>query len=296
MRECTQVCHKSSKSIALGAAYKEFGNIEHAARFITDRVRSTTREGYVLTPVCLSVHTWRGGTPARSRWGGGTPARSDRGEGTQPGPEVGCPPGRDGVPPNGQVRMGGYPRWDITPPPSMDGVPSPRYRTADGVLDMPRSVCLLRSRRRTVLFVLKSLIAVLKSSVSTTIHYIFVFLIGETQYDFFPACVQTAQFPKSPAHGFPAVQRFAWYYSIGTAHSCGWGNSCELERSLETVQAAGFVKRTATISPLFSLSWHGGNIELSLEVVGWFLNDGSIFCKIKVIKPLECSQIDVVEL
>ena len=36
---------------------------------------------------------------------------------------------------------------DTSPPP-----PPSRYRTADGVLDTPRSVCLLRLRRRTFLF------------------------------------------------------------------------------------------------------------------------------------------------
>ena len=91
------------------------------------------------------------------------PARSD-GRGV---PKVGYP-SRDGVPP---ARSNvGYPWWG-TPsrdgypsqmegtqggvPPGRDGVP-PRqgyhpYRTTDGVLDTPRSVCLLRSRRRSFL-------------------------------------------------------------------------------------------------------------------------------------------------
>ena len=38
-------------------------------------------------------------------------------------------------------------------PPSQ-GWGTPRDRAADGVLDTPRSVCLLRSRRRTFLFYL----------------------------------------------------------------------------------------------------------------------------------------------
>ena len=71
--------------------------------FITDRVRST-REGYILTRVCssmiLSVHTYGGGTPARSRQGG-TPARSSQG-GTPTGryPTLGPPvrPGRGTTP------------------------------------------------------------------------------------------------------------------------------------------------------------------------------------------------------
>ena len=64
----------------------------------TDRVRST-REGYVLTRVCLSVHTW-----------GGTPARSRRGGGTWPGPGMGVPHLR--YPPSdlaGGTPAGGYP-------------------------------------------------------------------------------------------------------------------------------------------------------------------------------------------
>ena len=108
-----------------------------------------------------------GGTPARSdrgylRWGtpwqgwctpcqvrmGGTTARSEKGT------QGGVSPGRDGVSPARSVW--GVPQPGLTgggtlgrDPPGRDRVP-PRYRTADGVLDTPRSVCLLRSRRRTV--------------------------------------------------------------------------------------------------------------------------------------------------
>ena len=46
-------------------------------------------------------------------------------------------------------RQGGTP-----PPPSRDGVPPlPPVRPTEGVLAMRRSVCLLRSRRRTFLFI-----------------------------------------------------------------------------------------------------------------------------------------------
>ena len=90
---------------------------------------------------------WQGwGTvPARSGWGVPEveypPVRSGWGY-----PRWGTPRW-DGVPP---ARSGqGYPRWGI---PCRDGVTSPlRYRTADGVLDTPRSVCLLSSRRRNFL-------------------------------------------------------------------------------------------------------------------------------------------------
>ena len=58
-----------------------------------------------------------------------------------------------GVPRQGQDE--GYPNqvWMGVPqgiiPPQLGS--TPRYRTTDGVLDMPQSVCLLRSRRRTFL-------------------------------------------------------------------------------------------------------------------------------------------------
>ena len=115
---------------------------------ITDRVRSTRRE--VMFSVCPHLE---GGTPDRSRWegvphpalgNGGTSARSNGG---------GYPsqvwwPSRDGVPPP-HARSGWIPHLGWGTP--LAGVPPPRYRTTDGVLDTPRSVCLLRSRRRTFL-------------------------------------------------------------------------------------------------------------------------------------------------
>ena len=145
--------------------------------FITDRVRITT-EGYVFTGVCLltggggiprylppphqprylppQARSWWGGVPqgtyplVRSRWGGVTPMYLPpwpdlMGEGV---PQGTYPPAK--VPtPLGQVRQGeGVPKG--TYPPAK--VPTPRDRTAYGVLDTPRSVCLLRSRRRTFLY------------------------------------------------------------------------------------------------------------------------------------------------
>ena len=118
-----------------------------------------------------------GGTLARSRWGqGGTPVRSGWGV-PQPGPDggtlarsgqgvpkVGYPPSQVrmevpevGYPPPGQVRrgstQGGVPPSRYGVPSGRDGVhPPPQYRTADGILDTPRSVCLLRPRRRTFLY------------------------------------------------------------------------------------------------------------------------------------------------
>ena len=133
------------------------------------------REGYVLTRVCPSVCPHLGGsTLARSRWGWGTPARSSL---------VGTPPQ---VPLSDLA--GGYPWWGVphlgypywtwpvgypsrgypctlargypnsgTPPSDLAGgwgVPllggtSPQV--IDWVLDTPRSVYLLRSRRGTFL-------------------------------------------------------------------------------------------------------------------------------------------------
>ena len=97
-------------------------------------------------------------------------------------PQPGQGRGYLGYPP-GQVRMGAIPAWGYpgTPRPGQDwgypgyppprprsgqrvggtpqdqvrtgGIPPlPRDRTAHGVLDKRRSVCLLRSRRRTFLF------------------------------------------------------------------------------------------------------------------------------------------------
>ena len=86
-------------------------------------------------------------------------------------PEVGYPQQGWGTPRQGwstpsQVRMGGYPRWippcrygvppwpgqeGGTPPTGMGYPPPRRHRTTDGVLDTPRSVCLLRSRRTVLL-------------------------------------------------------------------------------------------------------------------------------------------------
>ena len=84
--------------------------------------------------------TWLGGTSCRGYPTSGTPIR----------------PGQ-GVPP-----AGGYPTSG-TPPVRPGGGGTP-LRQTDGVLDTPRSVCLLRSRRRTFLFFV------------TYAHYIFLFL------------------------------------------------------------------------------------------------------------------------
>ena len=50
-----------------------------------------------------------------------------------------------------QIQMGGTPGYPLVGVTPHQGVP-PRYRRTDGELDTPRSVCLLRSRRRTFLF------------------------------------------------------------------------------------------------------------------------------------------------
>ena len=84
---------------------------------------------------------------------GGTSDRSSRGV-PQPGGTsakgVAQPRGTPGYPPQpGQdERYQGYPSGQVR----TMGVPPPQDRTAHGVLDTPRSVCLLRSRRRTFLF------------------------------------------------------------------------------------------------------------------------------------------------
>ena len=105
-------------------------------RFITYRIRRM-REGNILI-----LSTPGGGTRARSSWGGtpGTPL-SDLDGGTPMGGTMGTP----------------HQTWTWGTP--IGGVPSQTWmgggtplRLTDGVLDTPRSVCLLRSRRRTFLW------------------------------------------------------------------------------------------------------------------------------------------------
>ena len=83
--------------------------------------------------------------------GGGVPRPGPDGEG-------GTPARSDGERyPSQGVAHPGYPLarsgWGVPQPggPPANGTLPPRDRTAHGVLDKPRSVYLLRSRRRTVL-------------------------------------------------------------------------------------------------------------------------------------------------
>ena len=123
--------------------------------------------------ICLSMGGGGVPQPGPAR-GGGTPARSSLGvprfrypllDLAGGVPQPGCPPR---VPPSarsgqGVPQPGGcLPGPGYTPPGqdrgykshiSARGVPTqgtPQYRTAHGVLDKRRSVCLMRSRRRTV--------------------------------------------------------------------------------------------------------------------------------------------------
>ena len=75
---------------------------------------------------------------------------SHRGIG-HPHPGMGYPPSRNGIPP--VPEMGCSLARDRVPP-SRDGIP-PQIRRADGVFDMPWSVCILCSCRRTFLFCVK---------------------------------------------------------------------------------------------------------------------------------------------
>ena len=140
----------------------------------TDRVHSMRLE--VIVSLCQSTPAV-GGTLARSSgWGTqlggeptqGTPLARSEWRGT---PARGCLPSV----PTDQVRMGGTPARGhlprVPPRPGQDvgynsqgcslGVPpgrgTPRDRTSHGVLDTPRSVCLMRSRRRTFLYYICSL-------------------------------------------------------------------------------------------------------------------------------------------
>ena len=99
--------------------------------------------------------------PGPGGGGGGTPARSRQGEVPQPGPGRGYPSQvkAGGTPPasqQGGTLVGGVPQWGTLGTPSQvsGGYPNGGgglYPTSL-VLDTPRSVCLLRSRRRTFLF------------------------------------------------------------------------------------------------------------------------------------------------
>ena len=110
-----------------------------------------------------------GGTSARSSWGvpcwGGTPPRVPPSDLARWYPAGGTPPWVPpsdlvggtpmGVPQQGntppQVPPMGQPggtHWGVPPSDLAGGIPP---RVTDGVLDTPRSVCLLRSRRRTFL-------------------------------------------------------------------------------------------------------------------------------------------------
>ena len=139
--------------------------------------------GKVIFSVCLSVHTGGGyptrcrwgvpwpnggwGYPARSRWGyprRGYPSQVCTGGGiTWPGQDKGYPSQGWGIPCPGMR----YPHPEMGYPLSRDGVhpiqgwvpphpemppPPPGIGQQMGVLDTPRAVCHLRSRRRTFLF------------------------------------------------------------------------------------------------------------------------------------------------
>ena len=82
----------------------------------TARVRST-REGNVLTLVCVSVHTCRGTPPQdlRSGWGG------------YPIPGLDTPPDMGwGTPPRPGMEYPLHQTWDGVPPLDLEWVPSPR--------------------------------------------------------------------------------------------------------------------------------------------------------------------------
>ena len=134
---------------------------------ITDRVRSTT--GRLCFDTCLSgcLSTPRGGgypgqvqmggrcSPARSSWMGGTPAGGYPTSGTPLLDLAGGYPTSGKPPPHQTWPGGGTPPW-VTPSPPVrpgqGGYPTSGNRWST---DTPRSVCLLRSRRRTFLLVFR---------------------------------------------------------------------------------------------------------------------------------------------
>ena len=116
----------------------------------------------------LPIQLWKGGTPIKPWmgvthvWSVGTPSSLGQGyphhwmeEGVPP-PGWGYPLPKAGWgysrPRLGEVRTGGVSEMEYPQPRAGLGYhPLPQARTANGVLDTPRSVCLLRSRRRTFL-------------------------------------------------------------------------------------------------------------------------------------------------
>ena len=123
--------------------------VRPVAFIFTDRIRSTT-ESYVFTGVCLLEKGGGGTSRYLSPWPRYLPPRSDREDGG--GVPQGTYPPDQGTYPPSLTRSGvgeGYPK--VSTPPNKVPSPPPPDRTAYGVLDTPRSVCLLRSRRRTFL-------------------------------------------------------------------------------------------------------------------------------------------------
>ena len=154
---------------------------------------------------CWGSTTVRGSTPC---WGypyGGNPARSSQwGTPSQVPPPVrtgwGVPHPYRGYP--SQVWLGGT--QGGVPPAGMGytpcqvwwgvpevGYPSPLYRTTDGVLDTPRSVCLLRSRRRTFLF--RSLFSIKFQLMLTTLHQFKIKLLGRSDATISTYCLKTPE-------------------------------------------------------------------------------------------------------
>ena len=111
---------------------------------------STLGEG---VPQVTYPPPWPG--QGRGKWYPKVPTPQPRYLPPWPGQDGGIPrylpPGQGTYPPSSQVRTGGIPRY--LPPSQGTFPPPPQDRTAYGVLDMLRSVCLLRSRRRTFLFI-----------------------------------------------------------------------------------------------------------------------------------------------
>ena len=114
----------------------------------------------------LSVHTWGvpwpgpGVYPSQVQLGGGYPCGGVPHLGYPPLdlagrlPHLAYPPSdlAGGYPDGGTPPQVHPPHWTWPGGTSTGGGYPTSYRITDGVLDTPRSVCLLRSRRRTFLF------------------------------------------------------------------------------------------------------------------------------------------------
>ena len=167
-RVCPSVCPHLGGGVPrpglMGGGCTPAGGVLHLRYPLSDLARGVpclgyppVRPGWGVPLLGIPPQTWLGRYPCQGGypcWGvphlGYPPVRP--GQGSTPArctppqvPPIG--PGRGGTPTRGVTPAGGYCPHQTWP----GGYPC-QGGTRDGVLDTPRSVCLLRSRRRTFLY------------------------------------------------------------------------------------------------------------------------------------------------